>query len=64
MFDRDLLEQVDPEFAEWAARRDSYGNGRSSSECRRGCCWTPFGHSPARDASRGCRCHGSVGVAG
>lgn len=24
------------------------------SACRRGCCWTPFGHSTAAE---GCTCH-------
>ncbi len=29
----------------------------SSSVCRRGCCWTPFGHSPVADHWLHCRCH-------
>ena len=33
----------------------------SSSACRRGCCWTPFGHSVLRDdalvSSLRCHCH-------
>lgn len=37
------------------------------SPCRRGCCWTPYGHSVLRDgplvqASMRCRCHGAEPV--
>lgn len=27
------------------------------SACKRGCCWTPYGHSTA---ARGCTCHEPV----
>ena len=36
--------------------------------CRRGCCWTPLGHSTVRDIypktdKRACRCHDTEGEA-
>lgn len=62
MFDPAIAEYSDPALMEWITRHESYGNGRSSSECRRGCCWTPFGHSSVVDASARCVCHARVEV--
>jgi hypothetical protein len=44
-------------------RASVHGEGRASSPCKRGCCWTPgFGHSTVRDVyppsdPRACHCH-------
>jgi len=31
----------------------------STAPCKRGCCWTPYGHSTARDT---CGCHTEKGT--